>query len=1002
MLRIGVDVGGTNTDGVLIDVTRLREPGRGVLAHHKSATTPDVSTGIEIAVREVLKLAAVPPSEVSSVSIGTTAFINAVLEADARRLAKVAVVRLCGPYTRQCPPFIDFPKRLRALTEGHVGYVDGGFEIDGREILPLDEQQLIEQCALIKQKGLKNVVLSGIYSPLDNEGKHEATARAIIQRELGPSVNVVCSRDVGQVGLLERENASILNASILTFAQRTIRGFQKAMRALALACPLFLTQNDGTLTTAASAARLPIRTFASGPTNSMRGAAFLAGLDDSEQRAAVPEQRRPESTIVVDIGGTTTDVGVLLPSGFPRQAASFIEVGGVRTNFAMADVQSIGLGGGSIVRVVKGEKGKRVTVGPESVGHNIARDAKVFGGSVLTASDLVVASGRADLGDRTKVSDVPEDVSAIGMQRIKKLLEGIIDKMKTFPEDITILLVGGGSIIAPDELAGVKKIIRPPFFSVANAVGAAMAKVAGEIDTIEFLAGRDIHTVVEAIKEQAIQKAVACGADPATTKVVEVINLPVQYVTNQATRIIVKAAGDLSPQTVASLEESQLSAAEDELENDEDEKALANGSANEEATALDKEVDIDTYKPTILPNRTWRLSELDLEWIAEGCGVLGTGGGGSPYPPFLMARQALRDGKEIIVVDPDYVAETDVFIRCSFMGSPSVSSERLQGGDEIPSSARALMKYLGISDFTGSISEEIGGGNGIQPMIVAAEMGKTVLDCDLMGRAYPNMYQTLPGAYGIPNGLWPCAISDGIGNTLVLPSARNNKAVEDILRVVTTEMGSKSGVSMAPLDRKTCVKYGVPHSVSQAWRIGRAIALCRKHNVLKRIPQAILELQNGACLFVGKIIDVQREVRKGFTWGQVTIVPLQEEEEEDASGASSYTLPVHADDKLVIPFQNENLYAYIESAHGEEKIHVTVPDLITVLDSQNGAALGTPDYRYGLRVTVIALAGHPSWTTTPEGLACGGPSAFGLGDVPFTPIAEYKDPVSVIKEYYEA
>ena len=121
-------IAGTNTDGVLIDVTRLHEPGRGVLSHYKAPTTTDVSKGIENAVREVLKLASVSPSEVASVSIGTTAFINAVLEADARRLAKVAVIRLCGPYTRQCPPFIDFPKPLRVLTEGHVGYVDGGFE----------------------------------------------------------------------------------------------------------------------------------------------------------------------------------------------------------------------------------------------------------------------------------------------------------------------------------------------------------------------------------------------------------------------------------------------------------------------------------------------------------------------------------------------------------------------------------------------------------------------------------------------------------------------------------------------------------------------------------------------------------------------------------------------------------------------------------------------------------------------------------------------------------
>jgi len=119
---------GTNTDGVVIDVSRLHEPSRGVLACFKSPTTTNVSDGIEAAVREVLARADVPPEKVSCLSIGTTAFINAVLEADARRLAKVAVIRLCGPYTKQCPPFIDFPVRLRALTEGHVGYVDGGLE----------------------------------------------------------------------------------------------------------------------------------------------------------------------------------------------------------------------------------------------------------------------------------------------------------------------------------------------------------------------------------------------------------------------------------------------------------------------------------------------------------------------------------------------------------------------------------------------------------------------------------------------------------------------------------------------------------------------------------------------------------------------------------------------------------------------------------------------------------------------------------------------------------
>lgn len=132
---------------------------------------------------------------------------------------------------------------------------------------------------------------------------------------------------VGHVGFLERENASILNASIMSFAQRTIRGYRRALRALGLKCPLYLTQNDGTLISATTAARLPIKTFSSGATNSMRGASYLAGMDlksDAETDSAVV-MTKGNNVIVVDIGGTTTDVGVLLPSGFPRQAAAFIE-----------------------------------------------------------------------------------------------------------------------------------------------------------------------------------------------------------------------------------------------------------------------------------------------------------------------------------------------------------------------------------------------------------------------------------------------------------------------------------------------------------------------------------------------------------------------------------------------------------------------------------------------------------------------------------------------------
>ncbi|KZO91757.1 hydantoinase/oxoprolinase [Calocera viscosa TUFC12733] len=981
LLRIGVDVGGTNTDGVLIDVSRSNEPSRGILAYFKAPTTPNVSEGIEAAVRTVLDKAKCSPKQITSLTIGTTHFINAVLEQDVRRLQKVAVIRLCGPYTRKVPPFIDFPPHLRDIMLGYIGYVDGGLQIDGSEILPIVESQIVEQCKLIKEQGLTNIVLVGVFSTLDTEGSQELRARGIVQREMGEGVNVVCSSEVGQIGLLERENASILNASILTFAQRTMRGFKRAMHRLGLTCPLFLTQNDGTLTTAAKAAALPIRTFASGQTNSMRGASYLAGLDLRKEGG--------KSVIVCDVGGTTCDVGVLLPSGFPRQAAAYIEVGGVRTSFAMPDLLSIGLGGGSRVRT---DADGKTTVGPDSVGHWITRDAMVFGGDVLTTTDVAVALGRADVGDASKIEGVVSPELAESAQAtIKKLLENVIDRMKTTPEDATVLMVGGGSIIVPDELDGVGEILRPPFFGVANAVGAAMAKVAGEVDTIEILQGKNLADVLDRIKKEAVARAIMAGGDPNRVSVVDVQNLPVQYVTNQATRIIVKATGELSMNDsgVVDGEDIKMIPEEDELV--EPPKTVL-ASAKEEVP-----FDVESYRPYINEKKEWILSERDLELIALGTFVLGTGGGGTPYPPMLICKEFLREGKVIKVVDAEDVPEDALFARACFMGSPSVSCERLPAGTEITTAMKALTEHVGISKISGTISDEIGGGNGIVPLMLAAELNVPAMDGDLMGRAYPNMNQCLPGAFKIPGGVFPAALADGVGNSLVMHAAQSPRQVEIIFRNICTTMGSRAGVSVVPLTRKQCQDYGVVRTVSQAWRIGRAITLSRQQNDFKSIPRRILELQNGKCLFIGKIVDVQREVRAGFTWGQVTIAPLQDDEQDETS--LGIDLPVCGpDDNLTIPFQNENLAAFLNKPDGSREILITVPDLLSVLDSQSGANLGTQEYRYGLRVTVMGLAGDPKWTQTKEGMETGGPSYFGL-DIPFVSVGTYKKPKSVIREY---
>ncbi len=220
---------------------------------------------------------------------------------------------------------------MRNIIEGPHFYLDGGLEIDGREIAPLNPAQIKQTASEIVKAGIRYVAVVGIFSALDHAGIHEERCKTLLQ-EFQPELSVVCSHSIGGPGLLPRENATILNASILAFARKTIKGFRLAMSKLDLSCPLYLTQNDGTLTDAAVAAELPIKTFASGPTNSLMGAAFLQGLDHGDKRMA------DNQYVVVDIGGTTTDICALLPSGFPRQAPNFVEVGGVRTAFSMPEV----------------------------------------------------------------------------------------------------------------------------------------------------------------------------------------------------------------------------------------------------------------------------------------------------------------------------------------------------------------------------------------------------------------------------------------------------------------------------------------------------------------------------------------------------------------------------------------------------------------------------------------------------------------------------------------
>ncbi|KAM0437946.1 hypothetical protein ACHAQK_007031 [Fusarium lateritium] len=988
LYRIGVDVGGTNTDAAILDIrANTNNPGRGVLASHKASTTRDITSGIESAIRAVLRDSNVDQSCVLSVTIGTTHFINALVEADARRLDRVAVVRLCGPFTRQLPPFSDFPVGLRTILDGGVYYLDGGLEIDGREILPLDHEQIRQAARDIVASGVSVIALVGVFSPLDHDGLHEEQCRKIILQE-APGLEVVCSHDIGPTGFLERENATILNASILRTGHRVKKGFKHAMHRLQLTCPLFLSQNDGTLIDADTAAEYPIKTFASGPTNSMTGAAFLAGLD--HKKAANADEEEPQ-VLVVDIGGTTTDVCALLPSGFPRQAPGFVEVGGVRTAFSMPEVVSIGLGGGSKVQV--DPVTEAVTIGPGSVGHCIQQEAKIFGGKTLTASDIVVALGKANLGDASLVEDVPASVVENGRKELKRMIESVVEQMKVSSAPVHVLLVGGGALLVTEDLDGVDKCIVPIHQGAANAVGAAIAKVSGEIDIVEIPEGRSEKTIVDAACAKAIDLAISKGAAKNDVKIVEINKMPLQYMSNGAMRIQVRAVGQLAIPEELTPPPSPPVISVHETEDDEGEKV----SVPDALTPTYKpslHVDLDAYRPDV-QDGTWYLSEVDLEMIATGCGVLGTGGGGPTHHEYLKGLDALRknDKKKMRVISPKSLKDDATVCFGSWYGSPSVINERIAGGNEIVTGINAVNKVVGNTTFDGMYIDEIGGGNGMSAFPPAVHFDVPVVDGDAMGRAYPTMYHATFSVYG--HSLTPCVLSDARGNTSVVMSTDSPIRLESLLRTTVIELGLGCAVCANPLPGSVIKSHGVPNTVSQAWYLGRAVHNARRKKT--SYVDAIFDVCAGKLLFTGKIVDVRRYIGGGYTMGSVVIAPLTEDERE-SHGSSKQTVP--STEHMVIPFQNEYLYAALSDADGSEasqKVVCTVPDLISIL-GQDGEGIGSQDLRYGLRVNVVALPAHPLWKTD-KGMKVGGPEGFGL-KMPYTGVDnDFTEARSVIEEF---
>lgn len=341
-----------------------------------------------------------------------------------------------------------------------------------------------------------------------------------------------------------------------------------------------------------------------------------------------------------------------------------------------------------------------------------------------------------------------------------------------------------------------------------------------------------------------------------------------------------------------------------------------------------------------------QIDDQALECIALGAAVLGAGGGGDPYLGKLMAAQAIADHGVPTVVSVGDVPDDALCATIGSMGAPTVAIEKLAGGTELVTSLRALEAYLG-RHVTHLTSFEVGGMNSLLPVVAAASTGLPLVDCDGMGRAFPELQMCTPTLSGV--AVAPVALADETGNSVIV-NASNNRIAERLARAVTIDMGAVAYVSLCPQTGAQVRTTMIPDTLALASRIGAAIL-----SVDGNPTDAILGVTGGHRVFDGKVADVSRRTVAGFARGDLTI---------EGSGTDSGAV-------LRVEFQNENLVAWRDGS-----AVATVPDLIVLVDADTAQPITTEEVRYGNRVTVLALPCDWRWRT-PVGLSVVGPRSFG-------------------------
>lgn len=346
----------------------------------------------------------------------------------------------------------------------------------------------------------------------------------------------------------------------------------------------------------------------------------------------------------------------------------------------------------------------------------------------------------------------------------------------------------------------------------------------------------------------------------------------------------------------------------------------------------------------------------ELSDLATGSAVLGAGGGGDSRTGLLMALQAIETFGPVRVVSFDDLPGDGLVMPCGGVGAPTVSIEKFGNGAE-GRRLRDRVEELSGRPVVALMPSEIGGSNGLLPLAWASELGLPVLDADGMGRAFPEMQQVAMEVAGVSSN--PCVLTDERGNVLVIETV-GGRWIERVVRAVAVEFGARACTTEYVLTVDQARTATVPGTITLARRIGELLRGAQADPVAELLAEL-----GGFRLIHGKLVDVERRTSGGFARGSAFIEGLG-----DDSGRS-----------LRIEIQNENLVALEDG-----RVLASVPDIITVLDNESGAAITTERLRYGQRVSVVALRCHPIWRSE-RGLALAGPRAFGY-EFDYQPVEE--------------